>query len=86
MSYIYKFYSRTARPWDSVSSKCFPLTCYLNGFKLKVNKDLFIFDFFLNSFPVFSKKLFVLFSFSCNYMLYRVLTKVRNKLKRPKTI
>ena len=31
--YVNSFFPRTARPWNSLSIECFPLTYYLSGFK-----------------------------------------------------
>ena len=39
--YVNSFFSLTARLWNSLSIKCFPLTYDLNGFKSKINRHLF---------------------------------------------
>ena len=38
--YVNSFFPRTARPWNSLPVKCFPLTCNLNGSKSRINRHL----------------------------------------------
>ena len=39
--YVNSFFPRTAIIWNSLPAECFPLTFDLNGFKSRVNKQLF---------------------------------------------
>ena len=38
--YVYSFFPRTARLWNSLPIECFPLTYNLNGFKSRINRHL----------------------------------------------
>ena len=38
--YVNSFFPRTARLWNSLPIKCFPLTYDLSGFKSRINKHL----------------------------------------------
>ena len=38
--YVNSFFPLTARPWNSLSIECFPLTYDLNGFKSRINRYL----------------------------------------------
>ena len=38
--YVNSLFPRTARPWNSLSLECFPLTYDLSGFKSRINKHL----------------------------------------------
>ena len=38
--YVNSFFPHTARLWNSLPIKCFPLTCNLNGFKSTINRHL----------------------------------------------
>ena len=38
--YVNRFFSRTARLWDSLPIKCFPFTNDLNSFKSRINRNL----------------------------------------------
>ena len=38
--YVNSFFPGTARPWNSLPRKCFPLTYDLSGFKSDINRDL----------------------------------------------
>ena len=38
--YVNSFFLRTARPWNSLPIKCFPLTYGLSGFKSRINRYL----------------------------------------------
>ena len=38
--YVNSFFPRSARPWNSLTRECFPLTHNLNGFKPRINKHL----------------------------------------------
>ena len=53
--YVNSFFPRTAKLWNSLPIKCFPLTYDLSGFKSKINRRLskqICLDLFLNRFPV----------------------------------
>ena len=38
--YVNSFFPRTAKPWNSLPIKCFPLTYELSGFKSRINRHL----------------------------------------------
>ena len=38
--YVYSFFPRTARIWNSQSIECFPLTFDLSGFTSRINRHL----------------------------------------------
>ena len=38
--YVSSFFSRTARPWNSLPTEWFPLTYDLKGFKSRINRHL----------------------------------------------
>ena len=38
--YVNSFFPRTARPWNSLSLECFPLTYDLSGFKSRISRHL----------------------------------------------
>ena len=38
--YVNSFFPRTARPWNSLSIECFPLTYDLSGFKSRINRHI----------------------------------------------
>ena len=44
--YVNSFFPRTARPWISLPTECFPLTYNLNGFKSRINRHLLTKGFF----------------------------------------
>ena len=44
--YVNSFFSRTARPWNSLPIECFPLTYDLNCFKSRTSRHLLTADFF----------------------------------------
>ena len=58
-AYVNSFFHRLARPWNSLPAECFSLTCNLNGFHSRVNRNLSSFSFF-TCFSSFS------FSVICN--------------------
>ena len=60
--YVNSIFPRTARLWNSLPIKCFPLTYDLNGFKPRISRHLY-WRFFLNRFPVCLNIFCV--SFSC---------------------
>ena len=38
--YVYSFFPRTAKLWNSLPIECFPLTYDLSGFKFRINRHL----------------------------------------------
>ena len=42
---FHSFFPRTARLWNSVPVECLPMSCDLNGFKSKVNRNLWALAF-----------------------------------------
>ena len=44
--YVSSFFPRTAKLWNSLPIKCFPLTYDLSGFKSRINKHLLTVDSF----------------------------------------
>ena len=38
--YVDSFFNGTARPWNSLTLECFPLTYDLSGFKYRINRHL----------------------------------------------
>ena len=44
--YVNSFFPRKAGLWNSLPIKCFPLTCDLNGFNSRINRDLLTVGFF----------------------------------------
>ena len=64
--HVNSFFPGIARLQDSVPIECFPLTHDLNGFKSRINRQLFNCRFFLNRFPVCFNSFFA--SFFCNSM------------------
>ena len=52
-AHVNSFFPHTARLMNSVSAKCFPVTCDLNTLRSRVNRHYFFFGLFLNNFPIF---------------------------------